>query len=142
MDEGRAGPHEGRLLLRGDADERNGPGGPLAIEDPAVNRGAEKLDDWNVVAPEAGLGQHRLLAERQAVQTDVHVAAVADGDGPADGRPHLQLVQRDEEVVVEVGSPVAASCTSMVPLETASSPSIHSPDDMLGLMVMSRGNTW
>jgi hypothetical protein len=27
----------------------------------------------------------------------------------------------------------------MVPLETASSPSIHLPDDMLGLMAMSHG---
>ncbi len=32
MDEGRAGPYEGRLLLRSDADERDGPGGPRALK--------------------------------------------------------------------------------------------------------------
>ncbi len=97
MDEGRVASHEGHLLLQREADERDGPGSPVAVKDPAVDRGAEELDDWNVVATEAGLGQHRLLAERQAVQVDVGVAAVADGDGPVDDHPHLQLVEGDEE---------------------------------------------
>ncbi len=74
----------------------------MVVKDPAVDWGAEELDDWNVVATEAGLGQHRLLAERQAVQVDVGVAAVADGDGPVDDRPHLQLVEGDEEAFVNV----------------------------------------
>ncbi len=44
-----------------------------------------------------GLASTASYAERQAVQADV---GVADGDGPADGRPHLQLVEGDEEAVV------------------------------------------
>ncbi len=44
-----------------------------------------------------GLASTASYAERQVVQADV---GVADGDGPADGRPHLQLVEGDEEAVV------------------------------------------
>jgi hypothetical protein len=46
-----------------------------------------------------GLASTASYVERQAVQADV---GVADGDGPADGHPHLQLVKCDEEAVVEV----------------------------------------
>jgi hypothetical protein len=35
MDEGRVASHEGHLLLRREADERDGPGSPLAVKDPA-----------------------------------------------------------------------------------------------------------
>ena len=61
MDKGWVASHKGCLLLRRHTDERDGPGGPLAFKDLAVDWGAEELDDWNIVAPEAGLGQHRLL---------------------------------------------------------------------------------
>jgi hypothetical protein len=61
VDKGWVASHKGCLLLRRHTDERDGPGGPLAVKDPAVDWGAEELDDWNNVAPEAGLGQHRLL---------------------------------------------------------------------------------
>ncbi len=73
----------------------------MVAKDPAVDWGAEELDDWmpSLVATKAGLGQHRLLAERQV---DVGVAAVADGDSPVDDCPHLQLVEGDEEAFLNV----------------------------------------
>jgi hypothetical protein len=76
--------------------------GPVALWPSKTLQWIGALKSWltgTLLPLRLGLASTASYAERQAVQADV---GVPDGDGPADGHPHLQLDEGGEEAVVKV----------------------------------------